>query len=87
METFLKKFGIVKTDLSEECESKLNNLVTVAQQLNLNKVNSSTYLTAINELYKKKFENELEKSELLNEINNLNQNLLDLNLIHESLGR
>ena len=87
MDTFLKHFGIAKTDLPQNCENYLNCLVTIAQQLGLNKINSSTYLMAISELYKKKFKNEIEKNELIGEINNINQHLLKLNLIHESLMR
>ena len=42
---------------------------------------------AINDLYNKKFEYEIEKIESIGEINNMNQNLLKFNLIHESLIR
>lgn len=61
--------------------------MAIAQQLELDNVSSATYLTAIDNLYKKKFENEIAKTELIGEINNMNQNLLKLNLIHESLIR
>jgi hypothetical protein len=87
METFLKHFGISKNDLPETCEIILNSLVSISQHLNLNKINSSTFLMAINDLYKKKFDSEIEKIELINQVNNINTNLLNLNLIHESLLR
>jgi hypothetical protein len=73
--------------LFQDSENSVNCLVTIAQQLGLNKLNSSTYLMAINDLYNKKFEYEIEKIESIGEINNMNQNLLKLNLIHESLIR
>ena len=71
----------------QDSENSVSCLVTIAQQLGLNKLNSSTYLMAINDLYNKKFEYEIEKIESIGEINNMNQNLLKFNLIHESLIR
>ena len=79
LDVFLKHFGISKTDLSQNCEKSVDCLVTIAQQLGLNKLNSSTYLMAINDLYNKKFEYEIEKIESIGEINNMNQNLLKFN--------
>lgn len=88
-EARLKEFGFDKNDLfqSEECEMMFEYLIDIAQKLNLNSIEESSYLMTLNSLFKEKHKNEEAKFNKTQESKKLNDDLKRLNLFYETLKR
>jgi hypothetical protein len=77
--------GCDVNDLSPEIQTKLDELVSHARQLNLSKVTPSSFYGAINDICTEEHKLETKNSELTQRIRHLNENLVKLNLFYENL--